>query len=308
MKYDPNVIFIGYMKAGTGFLRSYFTYHPEIQWTRKAMFFQLNDEFKKAKKHYISKIKHAFDGGGDFNNENKTIDVFEGLSTAYTTHSDVAWNDSFFDPELPIPENSTWCNPKIIAKRIKSILPETKILISLRNQVDWLRSNYLYHLNQLPSQRKKFSDFIKTFEGKNALTSIEYDQTLKTYFDIFDQENVHVILLEEFSEDETWQRLCEFLGVPYKPFKKEWGWQNEGRGIKMGKLHRWLSKFGLEAQDFPDPLRNLGSTVGRWLPLPGGEDVLSDEQISMIESFYAPHNVRASNILKKDLKKYGYPS
>ncbi len=39
MNHIPDAIYIGQPKTGSTFLRSYFDYHPEIQWARHADYF-----------------------------------------------------------------------------------------------------------------------------------------------------------------------------------------------------------------------------------------------------------------------------
>jgi hypothetical protein len=49
----PNVVYVGLMRSGSQFLRSYFAVHPQIQWTRKAWHFQLDLDDQQRRRNYL---------------------------------------------------------------------------------------------------------------------------------------------------------------------------------------------------------------------------------------------------------------
>ena len=72
----PNIVQIGYMRSGSTYLRSYFIQHPNIHWTRKAWFFQLEGEDEVRTQKYLR-----------FFAEEQAyacfIDMYESLSLGY---------------------------------------------------------------------------------------------------------------------------------------------------------------------------------------------------------------------------------
>ena len=65
---------------------------------------------------------------------------------------------------------------------------------------------------------------VRQQEGlRHALYSGNFDLTIEAYQQVFGKENVHVMLLEQIhtQQDETLQKLCTFLGVPFIAFSSD---------------------------------------------------------------------------------------
>ncbi|MDA0748870.1 MAG: sulfotransferase [bacterium] len=212
----PDVVLIGYKKAATTFLRSYFTSHPNITWTRNARHFVLDNR-------YLS-TQYCADLPDDEATRKCYVDMFEGLSIGYIRKNETPdWSEVGYTPGVTPASASLTSSHEEIAQRIKATVPQTKILIVLRNQVSWLRSYYLHQINSLPENQRAFTDFLNTLEGRNALYSGNFDLTIEAYQQVFGKENVHVMLLEQIhtQQDETLQKLCTFLGVPFIAFSSD---------------------------------------------------------------------------------------
>lgn len=302
----PGVIFIGYQRAGSTFLRSYFSHHPEIQWTRTPDYFGSNEKFHSGQ--YLYCPENAASTG-----HKCVVDMYESLSVGYT------WSDKFSrledrifytkrDLNGPFDSDYYYPDPGEIASRIKATLPEAKILIVLRNQVDWLRSNYLHIIIDLPKRNKQFSDYIGTRFGRCALFGGLYHETIKTYFDLFGKENVHVMLLEQVKEDrdDALKRLCRFLGVPFVPFPKENQRLNKGPGNRAGNGIKKLSRLGIGITRKNAGRLNLLTRLFGRLKMPGS-DILTAKDKTFIRSFYAASNCHTARLLGIDPGKYGYP-
>ena len=177
-----------------------------------------------------------------------------------------------------------------IARRIRRCLPGGKVLIVLRNQVDWLRSMYVHYFSYLPRQRRSFTDFLNTLEGKSAVSAGLFDATLRQYFDTFGRDRVHVMLLEQVArqEDRTLRELCRFLGVDFFPHDPRRADRNAGRGDAVAAVRRRVLA-GLAALGW--------SNVG----------VLTEGEKSYLRAFYSASNARTSRLLSLDLSRHGYP-
>lgn len=295
LKQKPDVILIGYQKAGTHYLRSYFSNHPEIEWSRTPGYFGIDGKYK-AVDYYD---KNAKAGKKCF------IDMYENLAVGFI------WKDPDFDkleePKMPIDEKVLYIDPIEIARRIKETVPDAKIIISIREQLDWVRANYLYFLRALPRGKKRFEDFASTLEGKGVLSGGMYHVVIEEYYKLFGKENVHINLLEEIRSDRerAFQGLCGFLGVRYVVPPHEKMKMYKGIGNAGGNIVKILSSIG-----FSNTMINKVAPAFRWskryLYRIFDREVLSRQEIALIKSIYAVSNYRTSKLTGIDLRKYGY--
>src|SRR4029079_8707765 len=77
----PNTGYIGQQKTGSALLRSYFTQHPGIAWTRHATMFQL-DPFDPER--YLTRFENEKDC-------DCLVDMYEGLSVGYHFGEAAQW-------------------------------------------------------------------------------------------------------------------------------------------------------------------------------------------------------------------------
>lgn len=302
----PGIIHIGYMRSGSTYLRSYFSQHPDIHWTRKAWFFQLepNDEIRKQK--YLR-----------FFNDEKSyscfIDMYECLCLGYvlkdTPQKDYSnsihpeWSadwaiklDSLMDGTLIVPDHNE------VARRIRHSLPHARILIVLRNQYDWFRSMYLHYLPYFPVEHRLFVDFLNTLEGKSAIYAASYDRLLEAYAAHFGRENMHVMILEEIAnnEEDVLRRLCNFLDIPFLAMDQSKADQNEG----LAASHSLIPE---EKPATLSILQKLGSMFRKPSSNEGHLSVLTAMDEAFIHSSFAVSNFRTSKWLGVDLAYLGYP-
>ncbi len=295
----PDTIYVGMQKTGSTYLRSYFSQHPEIDWSRNAGSFQLSS-------FDVSKYKMNFK---DASEARCLIDMYEGLSVGYHLGNLEAWV-----PGVALVPGAQLCDSKMapagakVIARIKETLPDARILLTLRNQVDWLRSNYYHSMLSLPVKQRGFESFLSTREGKLLLHAGNYDRVILEYQELFGPEKVCVILLEDIknSETEVLQRLCVFLGVNYFPFRRELVNRNMGIGSGRGLAVRAYSALGISD--------NVARRLRPWLkPLemllarrPVMSAITSSDE-RKIKAFYAASNFNAARILdRQDLPALGY--
>ncbi len=303
MGHSPDCIFIGYMKAGTEFLRSYFDFHPEISWSRHASEFAAADFLPE-------KYCGRFQG---IEQKRRHIDMFEGLSNGFVFKepnlSGEKWRRIGFQHcDLPMANQHVRHCPQTIAWRIQQALPNARILIAIRNQQDWLRSYYLHHIQDLLPRHRKFADFCRTFIGRCALSSGLYHETIRLYFELFGKHNVLVVPLEELAEDpgSIFNELCVFLQIDHHAFPEARSIKNKGKGRGLGAAIETYSRIGL-----PDVAMRRIAPLLRWAKpaihkVLGGRDVFSNEQRDMLNGFYSASNAQTSDLIQCDLKKYGY--
>lgn len=294
----PDAVYIGMQKTGSTFLRSYFSQHPQIAWTRYALRFQLHPFDARA---YVEQ----FVGQGE---SACLLDMYEGLSLGYHLGGSAAWSTGdAMDPGAPLVECCMVPAARVIAERIASVLPEARILVTLRNQVDWLRSNYLHFMLHLPKHRRSFTDFLTTREGKLLLSAGQYDEVLALYRRRFGEDRVHVILLEELARDEdrVLRGLCDFLGVRSLPFDKTLAERNTGMGAGRGALVRAYSKLGI-SDATARRLRPFFKPMERLLTLRPRVPALTKQEEKIVRAFFAVSNYNTARILGSDIAALGY--
>ncbi|MGD2088271.1 MAG: sulfotransferase domain-containing protein [Candidatus Aminicenantes bacterium] len=305
LEHKPDVIYIGYQRAGSTFLRSYFSHHPDIQWTRISDYFEANEKFYSPGYLY-------WDPNADKNTNKCVIDMYEAHATGFISGDKLEeLEDASFYIKKQI--NATlhrdyfYPAPEEIARRIKDTIPDAKILLVLRNQVDWIRSNYLHRIVALPKRHKTFSDYISTRIGKTILFGGLFHDTVKIYYDLFGKDNVQVLLLEQFKRDRNaaLKKMCRFLDVAFVEFPTDKEKRNKGFDNRVGNGIRKLSRLGLGISKSNSEGHILIRLLSKLKFLDG--DVLTNKEKAFIRSFYAASNCHTSELLGIDLGAYGYP-
>lgn len=115
--------------------------------------------------------------------------------------------------------------PVVCAKRLKSLLPDAKILLVIRNQNTAIPSFYANHgafLKPAPPsyyrRHVKFDDWISSqvmFMKYGALAGFLYNKLVSVYADLFGVENIHILLFEEFIDNKKIfvEKLCQVLNI-----------------------------------------------------------------------------------------------
>ncbi len=142
---------------------------------------------------------------------------------------------------------------KIIADRIKSLYPEAKILIVIRNQADLITA--LYRTYVLQGGKASIRNFIAPPENEvNQWLSkecFEYHKIIEYYIHLFDEEKVMVATFETLKKDNIRfiDKLAEFSGAAG-------AYENTGERINVGlsdssiEVLRWLNKFFSPFSDY----------------------------------------------------------
>lgn len=141
-----------------------------------------------------------------------------------------------------------------IAEKIYNVAPTAKILITLRNPIDRLFSNYLklksiYNFSFTLSELLKYDDLsqldIRMGKGAKAPSLVGegfYYKGVKKYLELFTEKNVKIIIFEEWIKNviQTINDILEFLGSEYKYKQKLDNISNPSllyRNSLLSKLH-----------------------------------------------------------------------
>jgi len=131
----------------------------------------------------------------------------------------------------------------IALNRIYSYFPDVKIIIMLRNPYE--RS--LSHLRHLAREKLQKDSVHMIRENQEIINNSLYYNYLKTVFEIFDKENIHIVFFDEIKNEprRVYKEICSFLEVKSDFFPSNLQ-KKIGRGYypRYETLQRLKSKIG----------------------------------------------------------------
>lgn len=212
---------------------------------------------------------------------------------------------------VPVADNT------LVAKRLFEIFPEAKILMIIRNQVNFVSSMIaqLMRNNLIKIDHRKFFDLHMKYaceEQGSFFYLVDYNAIYDMYTRIFGKNNIHIMCLENFSKDseKSMSELSELMGLSNDVFDKK----------------KDLSKRNIRASEFEifvQKNQSFFATVGRFIPqrfrhflrkrLADAysskpiEVKFNEEQISFLHNFYGPGNFELQKKTNIRLDLLGYP-
>lgn len=177
----PNLIVIGAMKCGTSSMHNYLAAHPEIAMSRQK---ELN---------FFSFDRHWQLG--------------------------VNWYGRHFTPSATIrgessPSYSKFPHVPKVPERMKTLVPEAKLIYLVRDPIDRLVSHYM-HVREDGRERRPIDEALARFEDNPYVDCSRYDMQFQRYLRHFPQSQILVVSAEEMREDRdrTLRTVFRFLGV-----------------------------------------------------------------------------------------------
>jgi hypothetical protein len=213
--------------------------------------------------------------------------------------------------------------PLICAKRLQVLMPDTEVLLVMRNQQTAITSFYANHgafLKPVPAsyfgRHVTVDDWIayQTMFGKyGALASFRYDQFESIYSSLFGG-RVHILLFEEFVGDRRSfvEKLSDILRIDAESAMQALKSSHERRRFtgRMLAYNRFRTSFfwGTEFTRFLP----FGAKLARMFDdfLAGGMPVkisVSPSTRQKIHNFYGEGNSRLAEKYDLPLEQYGYP-
>lgn len=105
--------------------------------------------------------------------------------------------------------------PFEIARRLVQLSGDKRVLLTLRNPRELLRSTWLHHVRE--GRLQSYPDFLGRIsdDRRNGRGPFSIFALGETYGDLFGVENVAVAFTEDFANDPVrfWQRFAEFFGT-----------------------------------------------------------------------------------------------
>ena len=296
--YDqPDVVYLGLMRAGSTSLRSYFTQHPQVAWRRFAWCLQLGQSDQERCDNYQYLVRNA---NGRKPGIRCLIEMYEALMLGQYFESPFSactreeigprWSaDWALDPKLSSDHWPVRIDFSEIARRIKNCFPAARVLIVLRNQLTWFESMVNHYWGYFPIKERSLNSFLSTAEGQAASIAGFFDQCILALYETHGKENIHILLLEDLQRDpQSLVDLNAFLAVETNQTMAAQTVYNRGRH----KPKRIAIRNRISAM-LPVKFRNSCYRMTR-----------ADRDL--VEKMYRQSNARTSELLDRDLKAVGY--
>ncbi len=145
-------------------------------------------------------------------------------------------------------------NAKLIADRIKSLFPQAKIIITIRNQKKWLYSIYKQYIHEggtislnsfFNYDETGFNSSWELDDQRFNVNCFSYDKLINYYKSIFGFDNVKVLLFEEFLTDKKVyiNRLNQFLKLNNDNYELSNEIANKGYGKWQIRIAQSCNRF-----------------------------------------------------------------
>lgn len=305
----PDAVHIGFSKCASTFLQAFFEEHPAV--------FLVNQS------HYFAPFAYSSFPRG----EEDYFRLFEGAQAEQVKlESDEHILLPLFHPVLEAAA-TTLDSVAEVSARIKSILPDAKIIIVIRNQSGLIVSRYSEYI--LGGGRCDFEEFLSEFlrcsiDGVNYFQNY-YSKIIRIFHADFSADNVLVLLQEELGRDEqsTIEQLSKFLEIDARrPSQRGMVSRRVGLSILGIRVVRVFNKLVVtrpkrsfnEAQvRIPFLLYKVIQRALRildfYLPkkLKGDKNaVLTEAAAAQIRREFSEDNARLAELLSKDMSELGY--
>ena len=315
----PLVLHIGYHKTATTYLQEHvFNNNQEILYLGRRW---VKDELR------VFFRKYKFTHDLDFDPVLFKSD-FENILAGIQDNAYSGWNPKVcLISHESLHSGPEWFGMDVVGRayRMKHVFPRARIIIGIRNQLDYIESNYKEYV--FLGGKLGFKEFFYESFACNCclLPKLQYDKVISLYRKLFGDDNIHVYLQEELKSDhdETLDELMEFLGVTtsFKPKQEK---VNIGLNNFSTCLLRVLNR--VLAYDFTEQYyrrfmgkANLNEYI-RWraghllrllaqVLFKKGKKrrLMKKAEIQNITDYFSESNKTLSEMLNKNLKRLGYP-
>lgn len=271
----PDFLIIGAQKAGTTWLRAGLRRHPKVFMPdREVHFFNKDANYERGPRWYARQFRGA--GATDRVGE-KTPNYL--------------WTN--------VPDTGSDTPPHT---RIASTLPNIRLIALLRDPVDRAISAYNHHLCRgrfpphVSMEHILFGDHQSLGRRHGLLTMGHYDEHLRDYLEVFNRDQLLVLIFEEHVVEapaEGLERACRFLDLDPTEIPDE---TQSARHVHSFTKPRAYLNYWLQA---PLPLtRPVDFFFSPWKRSP------SPETRARLRDHYAPHQERLYDLLGRRVESW----
>jgi hypothetical protein len=233
----PNLVIIGAQKCGTTSLHYYLGLHPQVSMSKE-----------KELDFFVG--KHSWDRGLEWYKSN-----FVGQAKIYGESS---------------PSYTSYPLTISVPERMHSLIPEARLIYTLRDPIDRIISQYL-HTYAIGREQRGLEEALSDLSNNRYVCKSKYCMQLEQYLHYFSKSNILIITAEDLYRHRrrTLQEIFKFLEVDETFYSSKF--RNikhqsnlKGRKNRIGLFLKWLSETNM-AKIFSTDVR---MTVGRFLYLP----------------------------------------
>jgi Sulfotransferase family len=273
-----DVLYIGYPRSGSTYLRAYFRSHPQMNY----------DDQQIAELLYQPAYKPDLI---DKPNGKVYISCDESIAESVCiTGNPALWSKFLYQPGcFNLVRYDLVIDPREAARRMKAVHPNAKVMMVIREQVSWFESLHKATVSSLPPNQRTFLDYWITPQGIAMRSAAYHDYTIKAWMALFS--DVLVLRYERLMEPRTSLLLCRWLGVDHIPFPSKR--VNESHA-GVTRLHQWLPFLSR----MPFSVKSALKPLARFVPGKHAA-VLYDEDKQMIRELYEESNKRTEVLLRK---------
>jgi hypothetical protein len=211
----------------------------------------------------------------------------------------------------------------VVAQRIQEVFAPSKVIFSIRNQFDLLKSAYFGSMRFVKNVPEKFQGLTIPFEDaleiscKNHFISYighaDFFKTIDYYSKLFGKKSIYVHVFEEFVADKQncMKKLTDFLGIDCHEAMTLIAGKHENKRISQAQFNYDRVKSRLFPFHRSLPIRVFLKLYNRVNCHPWGqrkaEITYSPEWKTKIWNYYCEGNRMLSKEFNIPLDKYGYP-
>ena len=228
----PNFFIIGFPKTGTTSLYNILKQHPEIFIVDHGSYF--NKDFPKHNNNRLKSDKDYLELFSKVKDEKAIGDSSEG-----------------------------YVYSKIDKKKKKKFNSDAKIIMILREPVDWLRSAYQQSHRNLKEKRP----IKKAVKSREYTEKVKYKRYIKKWIETSPKKNIKIIIFKDFKKDNLGiiREIFRFLEVD-DAFIPKIEKKNPSKALRFEKLQFLLDKIGLKRRTFkkifPEKVWKLVKEIG----------------------------------------------
>lgn len=204
------------------------------------------------------------------------------------------------------------------ARRLQRILPEGKIILVLRNQLEYIKSHYrmwpfdprdIYEGDPVPI--KEWVEITFATEDNQVMDILKYDELFRLYSDLFGSGNVLVLCMESLRTNmrEFTDPFSTFLGIDadasYALLQNRH--ENTGMSRRMNLYRRLNRRTNLLSQAAKLMSPELKEKIQTFLKRGKKDKVeVPPETVSRIHEFFRASNANLEETLHLTLSQYNY--
>lgn len=277
-------IYIGYPKAASTFVGRFLNQHPQVS-TDRLLLYPL----------YAPSIAEVSLASSEKPDAGKVhISINEKVAESICVVGDQnAWDTYKFVPHaLDKLKNDILIDPHEAARRLKFSYPSARVLMMIREQVDWLHSSYKFFMPRLPAKQRSFADFCATPRGIAYLEAGYFDRTIEAYAEAFGPDRIMVSRFEDINKapQRFMSQLCAYLGISEQPLPNSRA--NEGSSAQVSRIRRSAPFI----DQLPASIRTIGKALLSVLPI-SNDMLLSDSEIAALRQKYETSNERTEKLI-----------